>query len=115
MLTGLLKDLGSINDLKKIAVITNELARLAIDIVALHKTRLAEAASLREKDYTFYWHGKPKVEKIEHGVGFAVKNYLSKMIELPNIGFERILIMRQRHHLPCHTHQCLCTNSYGLF
>ena len=30
-------------------------------IVALQETRFAEAASLREKDFTFYyWHGKSK-------------------------------------------------------
>ncbi|XP_047471495.1 craniofacial development protein 2-like [Penaeus chinensis] len=68
--------------------------RLDVDIVALQETRLAEAASLREKDYTFYWHGKPKDERREHGVGFAVKNSLLKMIEPPTNGSERIFTMR---------------------
>ncbi|XP_047494975.1 uncharacterized protein LOC125043065 [Penaeus chinensis] len=94
MLTGISVDLGSINDLRKTAVINNELSRLDVDIVALQETRLAEAASLREKDYTFYWHGKPKDERREHGVGFAVKNSLLKMIEPPTNGSERILTMR---------------------
>ena len=53
MLTGLLNEFGSINDLRKTAVINNELARFDVDIVALQETRLAEAASLREKEYTF--------------------------------------------------------------
>ena len=94
MLSGISDDLRSINDLRKTAVINNELSRLNVDIVALQETRLAEAASLREKDYTFYWHGKPKDEKREHGVGFAVKNSLLKMIEPPSNGSERILTMR---------------------
>ncbi|XP_047486851.1 uncharacterized protein LOC125037704 [Penaeus chinensis] len=94
MLTGISINLGSINDLRKTAVINNELSRLDVDIVALQETRLAEAASLREKDYTFYWHGKPKDERREHGVGFAVKNSLLKMIEPPTNGSERILTMR---------------------
>ncbi|XP_047490815.1 uncharacterized protein LOC125040304 [Penaeus chinensis] len=94
MLTGISVDLGSINDLRKTAVINNELSRLDVDIVALQETRLAEAASLREKDYTFYWHGKPKDERREHGVGFAVKNSLLKMIEPPTNSSERILTMR---------------------
>ncbi|XP_047472864.1 uncharacterized protein LOC125027771 [Penaeus chinensis] len=94
MLTGISVDLGSINDLRKTAVINHELSRLDVDIVALQETRLAEAASLREKDYTFYWHGKPKDERREHGVGFAVKNSLLKMIEPPTNGSERILTMR---------------------
>ena len=93
MLTGLLDDLGSINDLRKTAVINNELARLYVKNVALQKTCFAEAASLREKKYTFYWHGKAKNEK-EHGVGFSVKNSLLKMFEPPNIGSERIVAMR---------------------
>ena len=94
MLTGISDDLRSIDDLRKTAVINNELLRLNVDIVALQETRLAEAASLREKDYTFFWQGKPKDEKREHGVGFAVKNSLLNMIEAPSKGSERILTMR---------------------
>ena len=60
MLTGLSDNLVSINDLRKTAVINNELTRLDVDIVALQETRLTEAASQREKDFTFCWHGKPK-------------------------------------------------------
>ena len=58
MLTGISDDLQSIDDLRKTAVINDELARLNINIAALQETRLAEAACLREKDYTFYWQGK---------------------------------------------------------
>ena len=94
MLTGISDDLKSINDLRKTAVINNELRRLDVDIVALQETRLAEAASLREKEYTFFWHGKPKNVKREHGVGFAVKNSLLKMVEPPTDGSERILTLR---------------------
>ena len=94
MLTGISDDLRSIDDFRKTAVINNELFRLNVDIVALQETRLAEAASLREKDYTFFWQGKPKDEKREHGVGFAVKNSLLNMIEAPSKGSERILTMR---------------------
>ena len=94
MLTGISDDLQSINDSRRTAVINNELHRLDVDIVALQETRLAEAASLREKDYTFFWHGKPKDEKREHGVGFAVKNSLLKMVEPPTDGSERILTLR---------------------
>ena len=86
MLTGISDDLHSIDDPRKTAVINNELLRLNVDIVALQETRLAEAASLREKDYTFFWQGKPKDEKREHGVGFAVKNSLLNMIEAPSKG-----------------------------
>ena len=94
MLTGISDDLESIQDLRKTAIINNELCRLNVDIAALQETRLAEAASLKEKDYTFFWQGKAKDEKREHGVGFAVKNSLLKMVEPPINGSERILTMR---------------------
>ena len=54
MLTGISDNLGSINELRKTAVINNELTRLDVDIVALQETRLAEAASLCKKYFTFY-------------------------------------------------------------
>ena len=56
--------------------------------------RFAKAATLDEKEYTFYWHGKPEDERGEHNVGFAVKKSLLQMIEPPNNGLERILTMR---------------------
>ena len=73
--------LRNIDDLRKTAVINNELTRLDVDIAALQKTRLPETGSLRERDYTFYWHGKPLDGRREHGVGFAIKNSLLQMIE----------------------------------
>ena len=94
MLTGISDNLGQINDLRKTAVINNELLRLDVDIVALQETRLAEAASLREKDFTFFWHGKSMDERREYGVDFAVRNSLLKMIDPPSNGSERILTMR---------------------
>lgn len=94
MLTGLSDDLSAIDDCRKTAVINDELFRLNVDIVALQETRLADSAKLREKDYTFYWQGKPKDEKREYGVGFAVKNSLLKMVEPPSNGSERILTLR---------------------
>ena len=57
MLTGISDDLRHIDDLRKTAVINNELTRLDVDIAALQETRLPETGSLRERDYTFYWHG----------------------------------------------------------
>ena len=39
MLSGISDDLRSINDLRKTAVINNELSRLNVDIVALQETR----------------------------------------------------------------------------
>ena len=47
-----------------------------MDIVALQETRLPETGSVRERDFTLFWQGKPSDEVREHGVGFAVRNKL---------------------------------------
>ena len=94
MLTGLTDILKDISDARKTAVIDKELARLGVDIATLQETRLADSGTLREKDYTFYWQGKSSEEPREHGVGFAVKNTLLKMVEPGSNGSARILTLR---------------------
>ena len=76
MCPGLSEDLEQIDDTRKTAVIDLELARLNIDIAALQETRLLSSGSLQEKNYTFFWQGKPETEHRLHRVGFAVKNSL---------------------------------------
>ena len=93
MLTGLTPNLKDINDARKTAVINDELKRLDVDIVTLQETRLADAGTLREKDYTFYWQGKGSDERREHGVGFAVKNTLLKMVVQGSNGSARTLTL----------------------
>ena len=87
-------DLINIDDVRKTAVIDAELNRLNIDIAGLQETRLAEEGSLRENNYTFFWKGRGQAEKRQHGVGFAVKNSLLGMIEIPAGGNERLLSLR---------------------
>ena len=58
------------SDVSKTAVIKQWTFRLKIDISALQETGLAGQGSIRENDYTFFWHGKPVYERREHGVGF---------------------------------------------
>ena len=94
MLTGLSHNLQDISDARKTAVINDELYRLNVDIVGLQETRLAESGSIKEKDYTFYWKGESVNERREHGVGFAVRNNLLKMVEVGSHGSERILTLR---------------------
>ncbi len=81
MKTGLSVNLLKITDARKTAVINNELCRLNVDIATLQETRLPDAGSPREKDYTFLWHGKHENEPRYLGVGFAVRNTLLKMTE----------------------------------
>lgn len=91
MTPGISDDLNEIVDARKTAVINYELLRLGIDIVALQETRLSESGNIKERDFTFFWHGKSCGETREHGVGFAVRNKLLKSIIPPSDGTERIL------------------------
>ena len=62
-----------------------------MDIVALLETRLPETGSVRERDFTLFWHGKPSDEVRKHSVGFTVRNRLLGSITPPAEGTERIL------------------------
>jgi len=94
MRPGLKDDLQAMDDARKTAVIDRELHRLNIDIAALQETRLPESGSLKEEHYTFFWQGKGAEEVREHGVGFAVRHALLRMIKPPTDGTERILMLR---------------------
>ncbi|RUS81010.1 hypothetical protein EGW08_011215 [Elysia chlorotica] len=74
-----------IDGIRKTAFIDRDLQRLNIDITALQETRIRENGSLR----TF------SVEEMirEHGVGFAVRNYLICMIEPLSNDTEGILTL----------------------
>ena len=94
MMGGYSANLQEISDCRKTAIINNELSRLNVDIATLQETRLPDSGSIKEKEYTFYWHGKGSDERREHGVGFAVKNNLVRMIEPGSYGSERLLTIR---------------------
>ena len=94
MTTGLSASLQDIKDSRKTAVINDELKRLNMDIATLQETRLADSGTLKEKDYTFFWQGKRSDEPREHGVGFAVRNSLLRMVEPGSGGSERLLTLR---------------------
>ncbi|XP_069176144.1 craniofacial development protein 2-like [Procambarus clarkii] len=91
MTPGLSEDLLEVNDTRKTTVINNELRRLQMDTVALQETRLPAIGSIREKDFSFFWQGKPPEEVREHGVGFAIRNRLLGCIVLPTEGSARII------------------------
>ena len=93
MTPGLSNDILTISDIRKTAVINNELLRLQIDIAGLQETRLAESGCLKESDYTFFLHGKKEEEVRKYGVGFAVRNSLLDKVLLDNTGTERLLSM----------------------
>ncbi|XP_069157717.1 craniofacial development protein 2-like [Procambarus clarkii] len=94
MTPGLSEDLLEVNDAHKTAMINNELRRLQMDIVALQETRLPATGNIREKDFTFFWQGKPPEEVREHGVGFAIRNRLLGSIVPPMEGSARIIKLK---------------------
>ena len=50
MLTSLNVDLKDINDVRKTAIINDELLKLNIDIATLQEIRLADTATIKEKN-----------------------------------------------------------------
>ena len=91
MTSGLSDNLQQVSDARKTAVINNELCRLQVDIIDLQKTRLPESGIIRERDYSFLWHGKAADETREHCVGFAIKNNLLGSVIPPSKETERLL------------------------
>ena len=55
MLTSLNVDLKDINDVRKTAIINDELLKLNVDIATLQETRLDDISTIKENNYTFYW------------------------------------------------------------
>ncbi|VDM03721.1 unnamed protein product [Schistocephalus solidus] len=52
------------------------MARYKVDIAALSETRFSEQGQLEEvgAGYTFFWSGRPKAERRDAGVAFAIRN-----------------------------------------
>ena len=94
MTPGFSDDLQEIDDVCKTAVINMELSRLQMDIVSLQEARLPDLESVKEKNFLFFWQGKPLNETREYGVGFAVRNTLLRSIFPLTVGSERILSLQ---------------------
>nr|VZH89057.1 unnamed protein product [Spirometra erinaceieuropaei] len=58
------------------ALVARELARYKVDIAALSETRFSEQGQLEEvgAGYTFFWSGRPRAERRDTGVAFAIRN-----------------------------------------
>ena len=93
-MAGLSASMHDSEDYRKTAVINGELKRLNVDIATHQETRLADSGTLKEKDYIFFCQGKRFSEPREHGVGFAVRNGLLRMVEPGSGGSERLLTFR---------------------
>ena len=94
MCTGFHSDPDKTDDIRKTHIINRELKRLKVDIAAVQETRLADAGTVQEADFTFFWQGLGADERRLHGVGFAVSNRLINKINTPQGKSERIISMQ---------------------
>jgi hypothetical protein len=81
-------------DVRKTAVIDTELHSRKVDIAALQETRLSGTGSIKERNYTLYWFGRPEGQVRLYGTGFAVHNSLVNSIQTPQPLSERISHLR---------------------
>ena len=58
------------------------------------KLRCWRVSGTLKEDYTFFWQGKRSNEPREHGVGFAVRNSLLRMVEPGSGVSEHLLTLR---------------------
>ena len=80
---------------RRMALVAMELAKYNIDIAALCETRFSESGSLNDLEYFFFWSGKPEGERMEAGVGFAIKkDIVTKLTEMPRPVSDRIVTIR---------------------
>ncbi|BHF68120.1 hypothetical protein SprV_0301115000 [Sparganum proliferum] len=75
----------------------SELARYKADIVALSDTRFSEQGQLEEvgAGYTFFWSGRPRAERRDAGVAFAIRNDIMGRVPcLPQDINDRLMSLR---------------------
>ncbi|VDL98251.1 unnamed protein product [Schistocephalus solidus] len=77
--------------------VARELARYKVDIAALSETRFSEQGQLEEvgASYTFFWSGRPKAERRDAGVAFAIRNdIVGRLPCLPQGINDRLMSLR---------------------
>ncbi|VDL92391.1 unnamed protein product [Schistocephalus solidus] len=75
----------------------SEMARYKVDIAALSETRFPEQGQLEEVSagYTFFWSGRPKAERRNAGVAFAIRNdIVGRLPCLPQGINDRLMSLR---------------------
>uniref|UniRef100_A0A183SEX3 Endo/exonuclease/phosphatase domain-containing protein n=1 Tax=Schistocephalus solidus TaxID=70667 RepID=A0A183SEX3_SCHSO len=79
---------------RRTALVARELARYKVDIAALSETRFSEQGQLEEvgAGYTFFWSDRPKAERRDAGVAFAIRNdIVGRLPYLPQDQFATII------------------------
>nr|VZH91218.1 unnamed protein product [Spirometra erinaceieuropaei] len=73
------------------------LARYKVDIAALSETRVSEQGQLEKvgAGYTFFWSGRPRAERRDAGVAFAIRNdIVGRLPSLPQGINDRLMSLR---------------------
>lgn len=82
---------------RRTANIASELGRYKINIAALSETRFSDSGSIKIEGggYVFYWSEKPRDERRDHCVGFAIDPRLdSQLLEKPIAINKRLMSLR---------------------
>ncbi|VDL93237.1 unnamed protein product [Schistocephalus solidus] len=82
---------------RRTMLVARELARYKVDIGTLSETRFSEQGQLEEvgTSYTFFWSGRPKADRRDAGVTFAIRNDIVGYLPcLPQGINDRLMILR---------------------
>nr|VZI50851.1 unnamed protein product [Spirometra erinaceieuropaei] len=82
---------------RRTAPVARELARYKVDIAALSETRFSEQGQLEEVGvgYTFFWSGRPRAERRDAGVAFAIRTDIVRRLPcLPQGINDRLMSLR---------------------
>ncbi|BHF67914.1 hypothetical protein SprV_0301094300 [Sparganum proliferum] len=82
---------------RRTALVDRELARYKVDIAALSETRFSEQGHLEEvgAGNTFFWSGRPRAERRDAGVTFAIrKDIVGRLSCLPQGINDRLMSVR---------------------
>nr|VZI31712.1 unnamed protein product [Spirometra erinaceieuropaei] len=82
---------------RRTALVARELARYKVDIAALSETRFSEHSQLEEEGagYTFFWSGRPKAERQDASLAFAIQtDIVGRLPCLPQGINDRLMSLR---------------------
>ncbi|BHF82588.1 hypothetical protein SprV_0802572700 [Sparganum proliferum] len=82
---------------RRTELVARELARYKVDIAALSETRFHEQGQLEEVGvgYTSFWSGRPRAERRDAGVAFAIRNdIVGRLPCLPQGINDRLMSLR---------------------
>nr|VZH95528.1 unnamed protein product [Spirometra erinaceieuropaei] len=82
---------------RRTALVARELARYKVNIAALSETRFSEQGQLEEvgAGYTFFWSGRPRAERRDAGVAFAIRtDIVGRLPCLPQGINDRLMSLR---------------------